>query len=195
MPERVNVSEMLGKKYAKLTVIENLYYKGNKNTEVLCLCDCGIKIKRIASHVLKGIVFSCGCAKIEAVIERNTKHGESKRSGRSKEYLVWTDLNKRCSDKGNPVYGAKGISVCEDWQKDFSVFLKDMGRCPFPNYSIERVDNAIGYSKSNCIWADRSTQSAHRTKQRNNTSGYIGILWDKRYCKWIARTAWEGKRI
>jgi len=58
-------------------------------------------------------------------------------------------------------YGAKGIRVCKRWRKSFKYFLKDMGLPPTLKHSIDRIDGAKGYSKSNCRWATSEEQSAN----------------------------------
>lgn len=194
MAKRINVDEMIGNSYGKLTVIKSLYFKGNRNTEVLCRCQCGKTTIVQATHLLRGNVQSCGCHKSFVTGSRNRKHGFAKRQKTSKEYSTWVDMKKRCSDPNNTVYGAKGVSVCDEWEADFLNFLRDMGPCPGKSYSIERLDNDLGYSKGNCIWADRSTQSAHRTRQCNNISGGIGVFWSNRESKWTTRVGWKGKR-
>lgn len=194
MAKRVDVESMIGKTYGKLTVIKDLYYKGNKNTEVLCRCLCGKTTIVQATHLLKSNLQSCGCHKSFVTGAKNSKHGCAKRKKTSKEYSTWIDMRKRCSDQNNTTYGAKGITVCDEWAGEFSNFLRDMGPCPGKSYSIERLDNDLGYFKENCIWADRSTQSAHRTRQRNNLSGGIGVFWSARESRWVMRVCWKGKR-
>lgn len=190
---KIDPDAMIGNKYGKLLVLKSLYYKGNHNTEVFCRCDCGKELSRIASHIISGLIVSCGCERTNVITVRNRKHDHAKRHKKSKEYRTWEDINKRCRDSNNQVYGGKGISVCPEWQESFENFLKDIGTCPDIKYSIERLDNSLGYSKENCIWANRSTQSAHRGRQKNNSSGYIGVKWDKRSSKWVASIRWKGK--
>lgn len=67
-------------------------------------------------------------------------------------------------------YGGRGIGVCDRWRGSFESFLTDMGECPSPGHSIERVDNDAGYSPANCIWADRKTQGNNRRSNRRVTA-------------------------
>lgn len=76
-------------------------------------------------------------------------------------------MRRRCSnpkDKHYHLYGGRGITVCERWEKDFDAFVVDMGPRP-EKYSIERLDNNLGYDPFNCIWATMKTQQRNR---RNN---------------------------
>lgn len=88
----------------------------------------------------------------------------SRRRSDYRAYSSWTAMKNRCD---NPKcsqyarYGGSGISYPREWE-DFEAFLKDMGERPEGDYSIERVDNWGSYSKDNCIWADKTTQTRNR---------------------------------
>jgi hypothetical protein len=74
---------------------------------------------------------------------------------------------RRESHKSYKAYGGRGIGVCEEWDpkitKDAaSNFLRDMGPKPSPEHSLERKDNSLGYSPSNCIWGTRAQQGINR---------------------------------
>ena len=78
-------------------------------------------------------------------------------------YKSWTVMKQRClnpNDTNWPRYGGAGVGVCSEWLV-FEAFLRDMGERP-PGTSIDRIDNAEGYSKSNCRWATRSQQQRNK---------------------------------
>jgi hypothetical protein len=84
------------------------------------------------------------------------------------ERKAWINALHRCHNPNNPSYadyGGRGLTVSDDWRhptRGFANFMRDMGKRPEGGYSLERVNNELGYSKENCIWADRKTQQNNR---------------------------------
>ena len=79
-------------------------------------------------------------------------------------YGSWTKMKSRCLNLNHVHYcnyGGSGITVCKRWLK-FENFLKDMGPRPSLEYSLDRINNNKGYSKSNCRWATHKEQAHNR---------------------------------
>ena len=64
-----------------------------------------------------------------------------------------------------------GISICSRWG-EYALFLADMGECP-EGYSLDRIDNAKGYSPDNCRWIPLIEQATNTSKNRKVT--YKGV--------------------
>lgn len=101
-----------------------------------------------------------------------TKHGEASAHGRakpSKEYRAWQQMRDRCRNP-NPHayadYGGRGIRVCQQWD-DFSAFLRDLGRAPSPQHSLDRYPDPNGnYEPGNVRWASQQEQVRNRRDTR-----------------------------
>jgi hypothetical protein len=96
--------------------------------------------------------------------KKNRTHGESS-TKRTPEYRAWESMKYRCSNMSNPhwkLYGGRGISVCKTWFDSYECFLKDMGRKPGKEYSLDRINNNGNYEPSNCRWATKKQQAQNR---------------------------------
>lgn len=90
------------------------------------------------------------------------KHGFCK----TRLYNIYCGMIGRCRNEKNPAYkyyGKRGITVCEEWQKDFVVF-KDWA---FANgytdeLSIDRIDVNKGYCPDNCRWVGNIEQQNNK---------------------------------
>lgn len=62
-------------------------------------------------------------------------------------------------------YGAVGVTVCDEWIKSPTPFIRWAVRTGYQlGLGIDRRDPFLGYSPGNCRWVTRSQQSANRRK-------------------------------
>lgn len=79
-------------------------------------------------------------------------------------YKSWASMRARCEQPSNasyPLYGGRGITVCEQWVS-FENFLEDMGERPSLDHQIDRRDPDGNYEPSNCRWITRAENNARR---------------------------------
>lgn len=171
--------DLTGRRFCRLTVLEEaepyISPKGVKSKRYKCLCDCGNRAVVVAAKLTSGNTKSCGCYQRQRAKERLTIHGKSK----ERLYYVWRDMNRVCFDPNNKdykYYGARGITVCEEWRGDngrinFYNWAYDNGYKEeiLPNginkWTVERIDNDGNFEPNNCCFA---TMLAQGNNKRNN---------------------------
>ena len=160
--------ELSGHRFNRLLVIKRVKVEGARNVMWECQCDCGNITIAAAANIGK-TTQSCGCLAKETATELlrgNTLNRTHNRS-HSGEYYSWCAMKSRCYIPTNhkyPIYGSRGISVCDRWRDSFENFLADMGPKPSPKHSIDRKDNDGNYEPGNCHWATKKQQSRNTRK-------------------------------
>lgn len=134
-----------------------------------CRCDCGTEKTIRLSSLTEGTTVSCGCfhrQQAKAVLSEAARtHGQS----RTPMYLVWNAMKDRCHNPKNKSYwryGARGISVCQEWRDSFEAFAAYVGERP-EGLTLDRYPNHAGnYEPGNVRWATY-TQQARNTRRNH----------------------------
>ena len=85
------------------------------------------------------------------------------------EYRTWKHMLYRCCNhrcKEYRYYGGRGITVCDRWKWGFLNFINDMGKKPFPDDSLDRINNDGNYEPNNCRWASKTEQNRNVRSNR-----------------------------
>lgn len=143
---------MIGKKFGKLTVIEECRERAKGNHILYrCLCECGNYCNVRGYDLRHEKTRSCGC-----LIKT---HGKS----HSKLYDKFISMKRRCYDakrKDYQYYGARGIQVCDEWLNDFQAFYDwAINNGYRDGLTIDRINNDGNYEPSNCRWATMEQQN------------------------------------
>lgn len=168
LPKRVN--DLRGQTFGLLTVLEYAGRIGKcRHAYWKVQCSCPLKtIKNIVGTTLtNGDSRSRGCLVVE-VGRRNKTHGMTG----TPEYEALNHAIQRCHNpkcRAYKNYGARGITVCIDWRESRDKFFEDMGPRTSPDHTLERLDNELGYCKTNCAWRTHQEQQSNRRSNRNIT--------------------------
>lgn len=162
--------DITGNKIGDLTVISKEGLNKYNYAEWNCLCSCGKSIVRTSRQLKSKKLQSCGCK----TTANSYKHG----GGSTPEYAVFNTMHSRCYNINNekyPIYGGRGIKVCDRWFRNFENFISDMGLRPSDDHSIDRQNNDGNYEPSNCRWATREQQMRNRSISKLTENDVIEI--------------------
>lgn len=156
-----NFVDLTGRKIGLLTVIERV---PNKNGHVFykCKCDCG-RNREVQAYALKKCeIISCGCSgyKLE---HHNLSYTRLCR--------IWRGMKQRCYNSkaiNYQYYGAKGVTVCEEWKESFTSFYEwSISNGYQENLTIDRIDPFGNYEPLNCRWSTYKEQAKNQRKHHN----------------------------
>lgn len=172
-----------GTRFGRWTVLREGRRRGRYHRRFWCHCDCGTERLVPYSNLLSGASRSCSCTSF--------KHGQAEKTP---EYYIWRSMKARCYNlnaKGYKNYGGRGITVCERWLHSFVNFFLDMGRRPTAKHSLERRNNALGYTPANCYWATPLEQQSNKRNNRRYT--YQGVTLH--LAEWVRQSGLSGNTI
>jgi hypothetical protein len=154
--------DLTGQRFGRLIVLQDVGRSPEHTVLWRCRCDCGAETVVRSVALRTGHTRSCGCLQPETA-RKQIKHGHARDTGSSKTYASWEAMIQRCCNPNSThysYYGGRGIAVCKRW-RSFENFLADMGERPL-GLTLDRTNNARGYSRANCKWVTRKEQANNR---------------------------------
>ena len=123
----------------------------------LYLCLCGKEYEASNNKVQQGRKRDCGCG-----IKRKNKADPTINTLKQKI----KNAISRCYNPNietYPLYGGRGITVCEEWRNDKMSFIEWALKNGYKEgLEIDRIDNDKGYSPDNCRFTTRLEQIHNR---------------------------------
>jgi len=183
----------IGDRFGMLTVVECLGLIKDvrcNRTHYLCNCDCGNATVATRNALCRGNKKSCGCVQGKSNFKYPNRHGLSG----TRIYNIWNNMKKRCYDTKSPYYenyGGRGIKMHEEWLMDVSVFynyIMSLEGWDNTKLTLDRINNDKNYEPGNLRFTTTSIQNVNKAMQKNNTSGYKGVSYNKtkkEYCATI----------
>ena len=159
-------NDLKGMVFGRLTVIKEGGRTRDRHILWKCQCECGSIVNVSSRDLVTGHTKSCGCLQKDTIKDIRYKHGDRD----NRLYSVWKSMKKRCENpncKSYKWYGAKGVSVCDEWH-EYQVFKEwainngydanaEYGQC-----TIDRVNPYGNYEPTNCRWVTMAEQANNK---------------------------------
>ena len=150
---------LIGKRFNKLLVIKKLENSKDGHIQYLCQCDCGNQQKVYATHLINNRRTMC---KKCSTLNINKIHGFTN----TKAYNIWQQIKQRCYNPNNKSYknyGGRGITVCDEWLNNPTIFCEWYIKNNPNNLSIDRIDVNGNYCPENCRFITIDEQANNKT--------------------------------
>lgn len=101
-------------------------------------------------------------------------------------YRIWLQMKNRCFNTKTLRYidyGARGITVCDEWRNDFKAFYDwAMSHGYSDELTIDRINNDGNYDPTNCRWVtvrQQNRNSRHNTLLTLNGETHCLSEWSE----------------
>jgi hypothetical protein len=181
--------DLTGMKFGRLTVIKRVENDKNGGLKWLCKCVCGNECIVLGNNLKRNHTNSCGCLDKELTSKRSKKYNIYDLSGgygightykKQPFYFDLEDYNKIKNYSWH--YNKYGYVVApiKIENKNTVIFLHCLLLGDKENKVVDHKNNKrFDCRKENLRWANDSQNGMNKKMQRNNTSGIIGVWWNK----------------
>lgn len=168
------VYDITGMRFGMVRVVRITNERKSHKRQWLCECDCGNEFTTDSYKLRHGDTVSCGCKRKTHNILAHAARRSHGMSG-TRLYHIWRGIINRATDgiceNHNVSYKKLGITVCDEWRKDFVSFYDwSISNGYADNLSIDRIDPYGNYEPNNCRWATIKQQANNRTDNFKYTS-------------------------
>ena len=159
-------NDLNGMTFERLTVIGEGGRTKDRHILWECRCECGNIVNVSSRDLVTGHTKSCGCLQKDTIKTIRIKHGDRD----ARLYSVWKSMKKRCENpncKSYKWYGAKGVSVCEEWHdyiafKEWAIHNGYNENAEYGQCTIDRIDPYGNYEPNNCRWVSMAEQAKNK---------------------------------
>lgn len=171
--------DLANQRFGRLVAIARL-----EDHRWLCQCDCGNQTIVKIGNLRNGNTQSCGCLRYERLRASRITHD----AHGDPLYSTWMHIRERClspKSKRYADYGGRGITLCDEWKADFLVFrdyISALPHCQEDGYTVDRIDNNLGYFPGNVRFATRQEQmnnTRHNVVLTHNGKTQSITAWSK----------------
>jgi len=168
---------MLGFKNNYFEVLEKVGQDKRRSWLWLCKCKCGKTTVLDTSSIKCERIKSCGCSRkgINKANKYGLKHGLTQhKKTKHPLYSKFRSMINRCYNakpSDYPYYQGKGIKICEEWLQNPKSFIDwSLSNGWKMGLTIDRIDNELDYSPSNCVYITigENLRKMHIFRKLNN---------------------------
>lgn len=162
----------IGMRFGRLTVVGNsvrLVARGRRSAEyyVPMQCDCGaIVLERKSRLNVENNDLKCVLCRNREMSNIYSSFKTAIVCKRTRLYSIWLNMHERCYNHKNDsykYYGAKGVTICDEWKKDFNIFaIWAVTHGYDDNLTIDRINPFGNYTPDNCRWTTWQVQANNK---------------------------------
>lgn len=156
-----------------------------------CDCSCGMVVTCGLEHLRSGHTQSCGCLAKQLQSDLNTTHGLYKGAGNTnKLHNTFRAMVSRINTNDNYKHLTHSVRLTTEPNYFYHYINSVLGEKP-EGFSLDRINNNLGYTEGNLRWASKGTQNLNK-RAYGGTSNYKGVCLVKNKDMWVSNITYKG---